>query len=322
VSKRKRAARAAHIARLYHVTDSVGELRRIRLGGRGEERGLMVLDEMGTLLNSRAWSSGDRAEMIEFFAQHRKLGWRVLIIAQDSEMVDKHLRLMIEQTIRLRNTRGFKRWGIPVIPFRIFVAMWTWEATGGRFVTKREVFRLGWWKNLYETTQIVAGEYAADDPDAIVLPRPPLTGTAGRESRPGAERSAGGERLGRPSGVTVAGIDVGPPIIAAAPAATTPRRASSTQPSGSATAIPADNLTAPSQRRPAAPPSAGRDADASTTTDLRPVPLDALAASIASDGGDKLPAVNHPGNVERPPLDAATVPKLNGAASPHGPGTG
>ena len=132
----------------------------------------MVLDEMGSILNSRAWSKGDRADAIEWFAQHRKLGWKVIILAQDGEMLDKQVRLMVEQTIRLRNTKGFRRFGIPLIPVRIFIALWTWEATGGSFVTKREVFRLGWWKDVYDTMQIVAGEYSDDDPEAVILPRP------------------------------------------------------------------------------------------------------------------------------------------------------
>lgn len=184
---RRRRRREEVISRSYVVANSIEDLRRIRLAPapvrrRGllrrrtqqqEGRGLMVLDEMGSILNSRSWSKQDRQDVIEFFAQHRKLGWTVLIIAQDGDMLDKQVRLMVEQSIRLRNLRVVKKFGIPIVPFNLFLAIWTWEATGGSWVTRRETFTLGWWKSLYNTHQIVAGEYALDDPDAIVLPRAP-----------------------------------------------------------------------------------------------------------------------------------------------------
>ena len=48
----------------YHFTEDLGELFRLRLAGRGEGRGLMVLDEAHNWMNARSWSAEDRREIV------------------------------------------------------------------------------------------------------------------------------------------------------------------------------------------------------------------------------------------------------------------
>ena len=76
--------------------------------------GLIVLDELGTWFNSRAWNSDKgRAELINWMIHARKLHWDLILIVQDVEAVDKQLRDMLCENLvicrRLDNIR------IPII---------------------------------------------------------------------------------------------------------------------------------------------------------------------------------------------------------------
>ena len=57
-----------------------------------EKNGLLVLDELGTWFNSRAWQDKTRAGLIEWFLHARKHGWDTMLIVQDISMIDAQLR--------------------------------------------------------------------------------------------------------------------------------------------------------------------------------------------------------------------------------------
>lgn len=61
-----------------------------------EEHILLVIDEAQILFNAREWNKGNRAGWISFFTQHRKLGYRVILIAQFDRMLDRQIRSVIE----------------------------------------------------------------------------------------------------------------------------------------------------------------------------------------------------------------------------------
>lgn len=61
-----------------------------------EEHILLVIDEAQLLFNAREWNKGNRASWISFFTQHRKLGYRVILIAQFDRMLDRQIRSVIE----------------------------------------------------------------------------------------------------------------------------------------------------------------------------------------------------------------------------------
>ena len=61
-----------------------------------EEHILLVIDEAQLLFNAREWNKGDRAGWISFFTQHRKLGYKVILIAQFDRMLDRQIRSVIE----------------------------------------------------------------------------------------------------------------------------------------------------------------------------------------------------------------------------------
>ena len=57
---------------------------------------LVVIDECQLLFNSRSWNDPNRMAWVEFFSQHRKYGYKIILIAQDDCMVDKQFRTLIE----------------------------------------------------------------------------------------------------------------------------------------------------------------------------------------------------------------------------------
>ena len=61
-----------------------------------EDHILLVIDEAQIIFNSRSWNSNDRPEWISFFTQHRKLGYKVILVAQYMDMLDKQMRAVIE----------------------------------------------------------------------------------------------------------------------------------------------------------------------------------------------------------------------------------
>lgn len=71
-----------------------------------EDFGLLVLDELGTWLNSRTYQKDkSRQDVIDWFLHARKLGWDLLLIVQDVELIDKQVRISLgEHTVICRRT--------------------------------------------------------------------------------------------------------------------------------------------------------------------------------------------------------------------------
>lgn len=66
-----------------------------------DNNGMLLLDEIGTWLNARAFADKDRAAVLDFFAHARKHGWDTYYVMQGIAQVDKQLReSFIEQTVR------------------------------------------------------------------------------------------------------------------------------------------------------------------------------------------------------------------------------
>lgn len=65
--------------------------------GRGSEsddksqKGLIVLDELGTWFNCRTWNDKTRLPLIDWFIHARKLGWDIIFLVQSVDSVDNQL---------------------------------------------------------------------------------------------------------------------------------------------------------------------------------------------------------------------------------------
>lgn len=70
---------------------------------------LLVLDEVQILFNNRLWMSKGRSgrndsrlDWVEFLSQHRKYGYRIILIAQSAKMIDNQFRYLCDYEINHR----------------------------------------------------------------------------------------------------------------------------------------------------------------------------------------------------------------------------
>ena len=57
---------------------------------------LLVIDEAQRLFNSRTWNDKNRNDWITFFAEHRHLGFDIILVSQNDRMLDRQIRALIE----------------------------------------------------------------------------------------------------------------------------------------------------------------------------------------------------------------------------------
>jgi len=76
-----------------------------------EDTILLVIDECQLMFNSREYQKKDRKIWIKFFTMHRKLGYRVILIAQMDKMLDKQIRGVIEYEYVHRKLSNFGKAG-------------------------------------------------------------------------------------------------------------------------------------------------------------------------------------------------------------------
>lgn len=78
-----------------------------------ERNGILILDELGTWLNTRSFQDKGRASVIDWLIHARKHGWDVFLIVQDAGMIDKQVReALIEYQCRCMNLSKIR---IPII---------------------------------------------------------------------------------------------------------------------------------------------------------------------------------------------------------------
>ena len=69
---------------------------------------LLVLDECSLIFNSRLWMSkgtgkGDsRMDWLEFMSQHRKYGYKIILVTQSAKMIDNQFRMLVDDEVNHR----------------------------------------------------------------------------------------------------------------------------------------------------------------------------------------------------------------------------
>lgn len=87
--------------------------------------GLIIFDEAGTWIGSRTWDDKDRQEIIKWFTLSGKLGWDVLILVQNPDLLDKAIRNscielfgMVMRTDRVKLPLGIRLPRFHAVKFR------------------------------------------------------------------------------------------------------------------------------------------------------------------------------------------------------------
>lgn len=112
---------------------------------------LLVLDECQLLFNARSWNEEGRKEWLSFFTQHRKLGFRVVLVTQFDGMLDKQIRSILEYETIHRKITNFGNFGFFLKLFMlwhdVFVGVEKWyslkQRTGwGFFLARKRYYSL------------------------------------------------------------------------------------------------------------------------------------------------------------------------------------
>lgn len=113
-----------------------------QLGVEGQT--LVVIDEAQVIFNCREFKAADRLEWVKFFSQHRKLGFDVLLIAQNDRMIDRQIRMLIETEVRHRKLNNYGAGGFLLSLFTgrstWFIALTYWYG-GNKLMMDRQMIR-------------------------------------------------------------------------------------------------------------------------------------------------------------------------------------
>lgn len=153
-----------------------------------EGQGLLILDEAQLIFNSRQWDKN--SGWIHFFTQHRKLGWNVILIAHDIEMLDRQIRPLVEYNASFRNMQKVKIpfLGIPMAPFPMFLVITRYAGlgAGASQVAFRNMYPLPLWAaQLYDSCYLFGTNKESSIVPVLCGPPPsPPCGGGGGSPRP------------------------------------------------------------------------------------------------------------------------------------------
>lgn len=136
-------------ADLYHKRNEQGQII--------EKQTLLVVDECQTMFNSRSWNQRGRAQWVILLSQHRKLGYEVILISQNKDLVDKQIRGQFEYNFVHRNIKNFKLFGwflSRFIPGHNFIVVSVTWMTNGKHDHAEFLFGMKKYYSLYDSYKI------------------------------------------------------------------------------------------------------------------------------------------------------------------------
>jgi hypothetical protein len=202
--------KASSLYKRFYRFDSLPAIRKInpimeavdkhqfKKGKYHEGSGLLIIDESQLVFNSRNSMTGSKnMDWIEFFTQHRKLGWNVILIAHSSLMIDSQIRPLAEYDSTFRNMQKIKIpvLGLPMSPIPMFIVITRYAGlgAGSSVIANRKLFPLPLWAAaLYDSLLVFsADQWGKDskprhcgsppDPRAVTvnIPRPRCSSLVG-----------------------------------------------------------------------------------------------------------------------------------------------
>lgn len=105
---------------------------------------LVIVDEAQIKFNCRDLQRKDRQDWVNFFTQHRKLGFDIILITQYDRMIDRQIRAMVETEYKHRKLNNYGLGGSMLGLFTLgstwFISIEYWYG-GNRLKLGQEVFR-------------------------------------------------------------------------------------------------------------------------------------------------------------------------------------
>lgn len=101
---------------------------------------LVVIDECQVIYNCRDFGRKDRNDWVQFYSQHRKLGYNVILITQNDRMIDKQIRALVEDEVKHKKLNNAGFFGMFLgLTGTWFVAVETWYAN--KMLLNKSFFR-------------------------------------------------------------------------------------------------------------------------------------------------------------------------------------
>lgn len=132
-----------------------------------ENQTLLVIDEAQIKYNSREWQikRDERMEWIEFFTQHRKLGYNIILITQFDRMIDRQIRSLVEYEVKHRKINNFKIGRI--FPVTTFACITYWYGVNEK-IDVEFLFYKRKYSRIYDSYSLVSKEYIGNTGTARV----------------------------------------------------------------------------------------------------------------------------------------------------------
>lgn len=127
-----------------------------------ENQTLLVIDEAQVKFNSRDWqiNRDERMKWIEFFSQHRKLGYNVIMITQFDRMIDRQIRSLVEYEVKHRKVNNFKIGKL--LPVTTFACVTYWYGVNEKIEVEFIFYRKKY-SSIYNSYAIISKEYIKAD---------------------------------------------------------------------------------------------------------------------------------------------------------------
>jgi len=123
-----------------------------------ENQTLLIIDESQVKFNSREWqiNRNERMKWIEFFSQHRKLGFNIIMITQFDRMIDRQIRALVEYEIKHRKVNNFKIGKL--LPVVVFACVTYWYGVNEKIETEFVIYRKKY-SSIYNSFDIISKEF-------------------------------------------------------------------------------------------------------------------------------------------------------------------
>lgn len=106
---------------------------------KAEHQCMVIIDEAGGRFNPRDYKESNRQVWIDFFSQHMKIGFDIILIAQMDRMIDRQIRGCIETEFKFRNINRFGP--LAFLPMKVFAKVEYWYGVRERVGVEFRIFR-------------------------------------------------------------------------------------------------------------------------------------------------------------------------------------
>ena len=117
-----------------------------------ENQTLICIDECQSMFNPREFMKSDRLNWNNFMAQHRKLGYNIILVTQNDRLLDRQIRGLVEYEIKHRKINNYSVGAF--IPVKTFIAIEYWYGVRQKIGSEFFLYSKTYGEKLYDSFRI------------------------------------------------------------------------------------------------------------------------------------------------------------------------